>query len=67
MYTFARLQNCTDLNNAEDFYFHVVVVFLSEYETDIFKKKYIYCRPINRNPDLNLKISNVGENQVENL
>ena len=41
MYTFARLQNCTDLNNAEDFYFHVVIVFLSEYETDIFKKKFV--------------------------
>ena len=65
MNIFARLQNCTDLNNAADLYYHVVVIFLSEFETDLFKKSlYVVDQQIN-NPDLNLKIFDVGDNQVE--
>ena len=67
MYTFARLQDCTDLNNAADFYYHVVIVFLSEYETDLFNKSLFVVDQQIENPDLNLKISNVGDNQVEKL
>ena len=65
MYIFARIQNCTDLNNAADFYYHVVVVFHSEFDTDLFKNSlYEVDKQIN-NPDLNLKIFDVGDNQVE--
>ena len=65
LYSFARLQNCTDINNAGEFYKHLVIVFMSEYQSDLFKNSLSKIDIQIDNPNLNLNFSNdvsQGEN-----
>ena len=54
LYCFARLQNCTNLKNAEYFVFHIFVVFLSEHESDKFRDSFKIIKEHVHNPSLNL-------------
>ena len=54
LHCFARLQNCTNLKNAESLFFHIVVVFLSEHESDKFRDSFKIIKEHVHNPSLNL-------------
>ena len=60
MFCFARLQNCTDLHKAGDFYLHLVIVFLSEFKSDLFNNSLNIINTQIDNPYLNLKLIHLG-------
>ena len=61
LFCFARLQNCSDLSSAKDFFYHLVIIFLSQYQDENFKKSLeIIDNEIN-NPELNLKSINTSD------
>ena len=55
MFSFARLQNCKDLQTAAEFYYHLVIVFLSEFKSDNFNNSLNIINEQINNPGLNLK------------
>ena len=65
MYCFARLLNSYELENACDFLFHIIVVFMSEYETDLFKNSLKLVDIQVQNPDYDLHLPTNNNRQCE--
>ena len=51
LYCFARMQNTTNLEKAQDFFFHVVIVFISKYQDEQFKHSLNIINDHINNPD----------------
>ena len=68
LFCFARLQNCNDLSIAKEFFYHIVIVFLSQYKDENFKKSLKLINNEIDNPELNLKSFNQSDQfDVTNL
>ena len=65
LFCFARLQNSTDLYSAKKFFFHIVVVFTSEFESKNFFESLTQINNQIKNPSLNLnELSFNGDSKI---
>ena len=55
LFCFARIQNSNDLSSAKEFFYHIVIIFLSQYQDQNFKNSLEVIDNEINNPELNLK------------
>ena len=66
MFCFARLLNSYDLDSARDFLYNIIVIFMSEFETDLFKNSLKVIDINIQNPDYDLSLQTDINSDINN-